>query len=238
MADDEMDTKNATVDREFAKRMKIACDNIPGMPFGKGRAAWIQREMNIRGVETSLNTVYRWYEGSMRPRPNKMKILAEVLKVDTAWLANGTVPELNFEEKKHFDASADASVNILMGFIQMAGWNCAFPEEDDPNKSAVHFYSIINGRQRRFYVCYGLKGEKTSYSFDVPPFHEKTIVIGLIDTKPLEVEMVRLPTVLINDAGESHNGLTRVTANVTPQGWNIGNRRIPALRDIREALVD
>jgi len=234
--DDDLDSEPG-YDPDFAKRMKIACDNL-GLPPGKGRPAWIKRELGNRGVKASLNSIYRWYEGLQRPRSRKILVLAEVLKVDRAWLALGTVPELDIQKKRHFDSSADASVNIVMGFVQLAGWQCAFPEEDDPNKSFAHFYSIIKGKQHRFHVCYGLENEDGSVTFAAPPSHEKCVVVGLIEKKPLQVELVQIPSSVIEAAGPARVGTIKVTTTKSGSTWLSGTQRLQVITSFSKSLVE
>lgn len=225
-------------DASFAKRMRIACDNISGMPAAKGRAAWIQRELNARGVKASLNTVHRWYSGTMRPRNQKLLVLAEVLKVDSAWLALGQIPELDLQEKKHFDSSAEASVNVVMGFVQMAGWECAFPDEDDPRRESVHFYSIIKGKQHRFHISFGLKSDDGTYTFAAPVAYQKCTIVGLIAKGPLEVELVRIPTSVLDAADSPRKGTIKIVAKKSGAAWIVGTQRLQVITDFSAPLVD
>ncbi|MCP8896647.1 hypothetical protein KYK29_17105 [Shinella daejeonensis] len=238
LTDEDIDlAREPDVDPAFARRMKIACDKIRDMPADKGRSTWIMQQMKMNGINVSLQTAYRWYHGRGRPRNQKLLMLAKVLGVDSAWLANGDIPELDFAEKKHFNAAADASVNVVMGFVQMAGWQCAFPEEDDPNRDAVHFYSIIKGKQHRFHVSYGLKEDDGSYVFSAPVAHEKCTVVGLIETKPLHVELLQIPSEAIEAAGSARTGSIRVEIVKSGSAWVSKSHKVQRIGNFSQSLI-
>ena len=69
-------------DKQFAKRLNEACDGHPHVPaYGQGRQEWIKKALAI-----SSEAARRYFNGSSRPRPDKMKKLARALEVDKAVL--------------------------------------------------------------------------------------------------------------------------------------------------------
>ena len=68
-------------DKQFAKRLNEACDGRPHVPaYGQGRQEWIKKALAI-----SSEAARRYFNGSSRPRPDKMKKLARALEVDEAF---------------------------------------------------------------------------------------------------------------------------------------------------------
>ena len=217
--------------------MEIACDNrnVPGLK--EGRITWIMNEMKIFGMEVTLQTAFRWYHGLARPRHKKLLTLAQILKVDDAWLSNGKLPEMDEVSKKHFNAAADGSVNITIGTFQLSGWNCAFPEEGDPNAHFVHFYSIIKGKQRRFHVALAFPMDSNECSFLVPVEHEKCDVIGVIRRKPTEIEFVLIPPEVTSALQDSSGGFVKVNAEMDRGAWKSSGIRMPVIKDFAKTLA-
>ncbi|MBW0146229.1 helix-turn-helix domain-containing protein [Marinobacter arenosus] len=71
--------------KDFAQRIKIACDNQPRLPANKeGQETWLSSRLGI-----SHEAVRRWFSGESMPRRRLMADLASLLKVDERWLASG-----------------------------------------------------------------------------------------------------------------------------------------------------
>ena len=126
--------KEPETDLMFAKRMKIALDNHPRAPeMNDGRLTWLLNELKLHGSEVTLQSVHRWYHGNAIPRSRKLAALAEVLAVDPVWLLSGNLPEVDGATASRLQIIGDGFVNALTGFIQMSGWQCAFPDTNDEN---------------------------------------------------------------------------------------------------------
>lgn len=79
----------------FAGRLRSAFSDHPSAPNGYGQLTWLRRELSNLGVTVSVETVRKWLSGATTPRRDKIAALAEVLRVDTAWLAMGAQPVAN-----------------------------------------------------------------------------------------------------------------------------------------------
>src|SRR6266851_10037483 len=75
----------------FGKRMAIACDNREECPaLHRGRLAWVVQGFKKLFDDTiSTESVRKWHSGEGRPRPRRMAMLAQLLRVDQAWLSIG-----------------------------------------------------------------------------------------------------------------------------------------------------
>lgn len=193
--------KEPEVDEALARRVQIACDNHPLIPeLHDGRLTWLKGEMEGAGMEVSLQTVQRWYHGVARPRPKKMTLLAKVLGVDESWLSSGKSVELDSAiDARKRRLVLEGSVNVVMGFVQLAGWQVALPEAKD--RQDAHFMSIIRGRQHLVHVARGSQAKDT-VRFHVPANPSDLVIIGLVETIGTSVSIFHFSAALVKKAGK------------------------------------
>jgi len=182
------------MDTTFGKRLNIACDGHPDVPpYGQGRQTWVKREM-----EVSNEAVRKWFKDEARPKPGKMKQLADLLGVDEAWLALGIQPEMTPVEKKKRNARVNGSVNIVAGFIQLNGGSIAFPPNDENKVEFVDLYAIIEGQQYAVHVSMAEPMADAQFKFYIPPEVEKIRTIGVVVISPVYVHLVNLKPSIVD----------------------------------------
>lgn len=197
--------------RDFAQRLERACDSNDYVPeYNKGRLTWISTELKRRfGIIASVETVRKWFEGVMKPKADKLSALAQLLEVDEVWLSMGVEPDLSPREMKARNATADGAVNVLTGFIQIAGGNPAFPSEGDvrARENHIDLYAIIKGAQYAFHVALA-RDEDDGYRFVVPSTYRDVFVVGAIPIQGPGMTFVELPADVIESLGVRRgNGL-------------------------------
>lgn len=235
---DEIDITESS-DPELAKRMEIAFNNHPRAPeMNMGRLSWLRNELKLHGLEVTMQTVHRWYHGNARPRLKKLKILSQALGVDPAWLAHGSVPELEAVRASNKPVVFEGVQNCVMGFIQMSGSQCAVPEMDDPNRGYVHFYAIIKGRQHKMHVLrpsYNEDGDE--FEFKLPTDHDKCVVLGAIDLGATCLSVVHLSKELI--AANIKKTPTGSTITVSKKGkaYSIGESPLAPIKAFDKPLI-
>jgi hypothetical protein len=186
-------------DAEFSRRLRQACDAASQAPAGHGRLTWIQRVLQKKFDESvSLETVRKWFAGEVKPRPEKLKKLAQLLEVDHAWLSLGVDPDLQPRDHQARNARVDGSINLVAGLIQMDGGSIAFPDEADKEalKNHIDLHAIIKGAKYDFHISPGeVDGRKVKFA--VPANCGAAIVLGLIK-RAFIVEIVEITPELIS----------------------------------------
>lgn len=131
-----------------------------------------------------------------------MTTLAQILKVDEAWLSVGKSPELSEKQQQARNASADGAVNVLAGFVQMNGGHPAFPHQDDARASTqkIDLYAIIRGAQYAFHVITAEK-TKDAWKFVVPVEAREAVVLGVLPVGDVQVEFLELDWEQIESLG-------------------------------------
>lgn len=194
--------------KAFAQRMAQACDgNNAVPPPNYGRLQWFVDQMQEKfQVETTPETIRKWFAGEALPRPKSMHMLAEILTVDEAWLSLGRAPELDGRQQKLRNAEADGVVNVVAGFIQMCGSNPAFPEAGDKRAQREHIdiYAIVRGAQYAFHVVLEKDGH-----FAIPVGAVETFVVGVVRTGDLSCDFVEIDADAIA-AGKRKGGFVEV----------------------------
>jgi len=74
---------------EFANRLAKSLSSHPQAPPAHGRNTWLRKELAILGLAVSLETIRKWLSGEALPRPTRMGVIAQALKVDATWLEVG-----------------------------------------------------------------------------------------------------------------------------------------------------
>lgn len=229
--------KEPVIDHEFARRMKIACDNNPRAPEKAGRLVWIRDEMAKKGMLVAHQTVHRWYHGATRPRNQKMSVLADVLRVDPAWLAMGRYDHdfsLNPERRA---VIMDGAINATVGFMEMAGINCAWPDEGDPAASYVHFYAIIKGKQHRFYVA------KVSDNYQdgiidlrLPLEFDKCSIIVFRRIATSTADLWFLPKEILANSAVQRGSYADIKVKIKGTVLDVGQSNLAAITDLARAF--
>lgn len=220
------------VDNAFAKRVKTACDNHPLIPgMREGRLVWIQTEFRREGMDLSLQTVQRWYHGVARPRPKKMTLLASILRVDDSWLASGRSIELDALDMNKRELNMEGMVNIAAGYVQLAGWQVALPEDGD--RKDAHFFSIIQGKKRAFHVARGVV-VKDQVKAHLPPSHEGLRVLVGVEVSPLNAAFFHVPSDLISKRGKPMGGFVEFSARLDGDALVSRSTRLPRITSMRE----
>jgi len=162
---------------DFALRFQQACDGNPDVPQPNyGRLGWFVTQMERFGVELTVETVRKWFAGESRPRPRNITYLAQILKVDEAWLSVGRIQEISDKQIRLRNSLAGGAVNVVAGLIQLSGGNPAFPAADDKRAQAekIDLYAIIKGAQYAFHVTVADDGV-----FSIPVEARETVIIGV-----------------------------------------------------------
>lgn len=196
-------------DRAFAQRLTQACDTSPKSPPAQyGRLTWIKNQLAELGADVSVETVRKWYMGEVKPRPDKVALLARALEVDEAWLSLGVDQNLTQRERKVRDATADGAVNLVAGFIQMDGGHPAFPDPDE--KGPIDIHAIIKGAKYDFHVTVA-DGDG---HFSVPSKRAGAIVLGLVRKSGLNVDLYEIDEETIEQNGHRHGGSIQIAPDL------------------------
>ncbi|HEY3815448.1 MAG TPA: hypothetical protein VGL66_19685 [Caulobacteraceae bacterium] len=216
-------------DRAFAQRLALASDgNSHVPPLNHGRLTWVKTQLDARFKESvSVETVRKWYAGEVKPRPEKVTLLAQLLEVDESWLSLGIDPELAPRDQKVRNAVAGGAVNVLAGFIQMNGGHPAFPDPGDKRAQDAHIdlYAIIRGAQYAFHVALAQETDD-GFRFTVPAQHEDTFQIGVVLLASLEIALIELTPDTIA-AGKRQGA----SIDVTVSRKDLVAKRIKTLRE-------
>lgn len=71
----------------FAGRLRQCVDQHPNAPEGRGRPAWLAKEVHVSG-----EMARKWLAGEALPTPARADGLAEFFRVRRAWLRDGEGP--------------------------------------------------------------------------------------------------------------------------------------------------
>ena len=83
----------------FAKRLDQAMNRHPDCPGAYGRYTWIVNRLQDHQIKVTIETVRKWVNAVSMPRRDKMAALAKILRVDETWLAMGTKPAVNENDR-------------------------------------------------------------------------------------------------------------------------------------------
>lgn len=189
-------------DKGFAKRLTIACDGHPHVPpYGQGRQSWIKKNVGV-----SHEAVSRWFSGTSRPRPGKMRELARVLEVDEAWLSLGITPEMGLSDARIRNTQAGGASNTFMGLVQLNGARVALPDDKDPRAAFVDFYAIFHGQQVPFHVALASEVSAGTYRLILPKEYEQCVPVGVVHSRPMQVQCLKLPCPLVDRHKQRRGG--------------------------------
>jgi hypothetical protein len=116
------------------------------------------------------------------PHHSRATLLAEILKVDEAWLIFGTDQTVTPAQRRLRNALNDGAVNFVAGLAQMDGAAVAFPDADDGYALAQHIdlQAIIRGASYAICVVVAEKDEDDRLIFSVPTDLRNTVPIGVV----------------------------------------------------------
>lgn len=198
---------------EFAQRMAQACDGNPDVPPPNyGRLGWFVVQIEKRFNETvTQETIRKWFAGESRPRHKMMAYLAQILKVDEAWLSIGRSAEISTKQHRALNATVDGAVNVVAGFVRMCGGHPAFPREDDARakEQKIDIYAIIKGAQYAFHIVTGQRGEQ-GWKVLIPVDVSDVFVIAVLPVTDLHCEFVELDWEGIEAEGTRKSGMFEV----------------------------
>jgi len=118
----------------FKDRLQESCNACIDIPdYGHGRQVYISKALHI-----SQEGVRKWFAGDCKPRTGAMKKLAELLKVDYAWLSLGS-SLLETEKFRAVAKQQDAGVYALTSYLLMAGYTVAFTEDPQDSSDITAF---------------------------------------------------------------------------------------------------
>lgn len=213
----------------FAKRLASACDgNSHCPPLNYGRLTWIKDQLAARFNEkVSAEGVRRWLAGEVKPRPDKVALLATLLEVDESWLSLGIDAELAPRDQKARNATASGAVNVLAGFVQMNGGHPAFPDPEDARaqEGLIDLYAIIRGAQYAFHVSLALE-TADAFRFTVPAKYDDAFQMGVVLITSLEVALIEITPEMI--ATGKRQG---ASIDVTVSRKDLVAKRIKTLRE-------
>lgn len=199
--------------REFAKRLKQACDRSPDVPpLGKGQQVWLAGRMGL-----SQEAVRRYFEGQSRPRPKLMTQLAKILNVDESWLALGKTGDLTDSDRKKYSRKADAAAYMLFGIFMGAGYTCAFAEDGE---EGVDFYAIRGGRQIAVSVTVGFQKTKNTYIAMVRENAMKRLNLCVINIEPGVNDVLVMDEEGVSQHGEAKTDVIHVIVKKERQGYH------------------
>ncbi|HDZ73522.1 MAG TPA: hypothetical protein ENH55_12285 [Aurantimonas coralicida] len=213
----------------------MACDNNDLCPpHNYGRLQWIADQLGSRyGVSLSKESVRRWASGEGSPRPDKGKLLAELLKVDESWLLLGVQPE---GDRKTVGATQNAAVNLLSGILLARDITVALPDEDDPLKDCVNLYAVIGGRQLRLHATFG-QPSAGGAKFLIPVQFENVTVIGVVPTgDDGTFNLYHLLPSAISKYGNKRGGYIEMSGEVSEYSVAVKDVKCPRIRSVKAML--
>lgn len=188
----------------FARRLDQAADSAGVPPLHSGRLVWTQKALEkVSGESVSLETVRKWFSAESEPRNEKMRMLAEIFKVDVAWLQLGQDTGISPRERKIRNATVDGIVNVVAGFIQMDGGHPAFPDEEDvaAQRNNVDIHAIIRGAKYDFHVSLA----DDEGVFRLPTMHSDVVVLGVI-RDGFSIKVYEITPEVIEQRGQRRGG--------------------------------
>jgi transcriptional regulator with XRE-family HTH domain len=223
-------------DKAFAKRLSAVCDASDQVPaYNFGRLTWVRDQMAAQFNEkVSVESIRKWFSGEVRPRPEKIRMLSQLLKVDEAWLTVGVTPELAPDEKKQRVTSTNGAVNILAGYLMISGWTVAFPSSPDlMEETGVDVYGIRRGKQYFFSVPLGVVNGK-EVRFEIVNQYEQCVLVGVIPVSPTQVHFVAINHDVVKAHGVKRGSHINLALALEGDGYRVGGDLVNQIRDFAE----
>jgi transcriptional regulator with XRE-family HTH domain len=174
--------------KEFAARLGLAIEAYPlAPPTPHGRLTWLQRQLEQQGTKVSINTVHKWVHGLSRPREDKVRAIAQFLKVDEVWLTLGQKPVEGQRPTPNKTTHAKGAVLYVAGLIEVTGGRVVFPGPDD--NTATSIWADLGEGNIGIVVVMPQSEENGTLSFVVPEPVGHDRVFAVVPSKDL------LPTI-------------------------------------------
>jgi transcriptional regulator with XRE-family HTH domain len=214
------------IEKALARRMEEACNVAKHVPaYNYGRLRWIKDELEKHGVSASKETIRKWFAGEARPRSEKLRVLARILRVDEAWLAFGTKPMMSADKEQK--ANADGSVNLVAGLFAMSGASYGWVTGNE----SVHFHAIVQGHSYPVFVAVGTPN-KAGFKFVLPVHYEGNVNIGVVKRGPLSYDLYRIPDDMISKSGLNKGGFVELSVEDKDSMLLAAGNRAPKIEDL------
>lgn len=220
-------------DKDFAARLAQACDadqKIPPAHFG--RQAFIAKKL-----EVSEESASKWFKGTARPRAIKMQQLAELLGVDTGWLAFGQKPAMSRKEMALASRKTEGVVHLALGMSMLSGASCARPSEADSRKSFVDYYMILENEQIAVHAALAREVSPGHYEVLVPAQFRDVNTVAFISLGAARTHMLNMDPDLIEKHKQPKAGAYAITLTAKPGGvYTTGRDEWPRMSNIGELI--
>jgi hypothetical protein len=223
---------------EFGKRLTIACDNNDLVPeYNRGRLTWIMRELERYDVQVTKESVRRWFAGMSAPRQDKMRALAELLKVTEAWLAVGDESSGTVSEVKKRKIFSEGAVNYIIGLMAMEGFPIAHADEDDPKFNDMDFYTIVNAKQVPIRASVA-DVQKNKVVMTTSNNYEKVTSISVLKISDMDYRIVMIPATVSSREGTRKGSYVEVKGLIEAEGIRFKDELVPFLKEFSSLSAD
>lgn len=221
-------------DKEFAKRLNEACNNNSHVPpYNFGRLTWIRKNMlEYQQEKISTETVRKWLSGESRPRPTKMKKLADLLQVEESWLSLGIKSNMDTKQRAARNVMASGAASILAGFIQIAEGSIAFPD----GESDEDFTAIIGHKKYEVHTSLAIAHDNDMYRFSTPVNHTSLTIVGAIPTSHTNIIFLKLSNETLKKYGVLRGGHLEIIVQKIGSNFKCGPDQIPKIADFTTGL--
>lgn len=205
--------------KEFAERLNKTADLNPNVPpLRSGRLKYVMDELAKHDIKVSMESVRKWFSGESRPHDSRIQTLAEIMKVDEAWLMFGTDPQSTPTQRRLRNALNDGAVNFVAGLAQMDGATVAFPPDDDRYAMAQHIdlHAIIRGASYAIHVIPATEREDGRMIFEVPTDLRNTVPIGVVRQDAFNFALYEITPIAIEMGQPGKTG--KVEVNLHEEG--------------------
>ncbi|MCB8839490.1 hypothetical protein [Aurantimonas sp. VKM B-3413] len=227
-------SKRPVISPDYAKRLIQACDDSDLCPpLNRGRLAWISEQLQKRyGASVSNEGVRRWLAGEGRPRADKNKMIAEILKVDPAWLMLGSSPET---AHKVVGATQNAAVNLLSGMLLAQGVTVATPDDKDPMRDSVNVYVVIGGLNVRIYATFGTVKGSSATVIAPNDFEHVNVILVMPTDDEFAFTLHFIPTSAIAKFGNKRGAHIEMKGDIG-EGLSIHGIECPKIKSLKAML--
>ena len=182
------------------------------------------------GQNLSAELVSNWLRGELLPRPDKMRALAKVLKVDEVWLSLGAIPELSPEQKAERSIHAGGAVNFVAGLVQLGGGTIAFVEPNSLEFAYADFHAIVRGKPYLIKVSFGVL-TNSQVKFAIPNEHARIKLIALVKERHDKFQLYEIPSQVVSQHGDKQGGYVDVVASGADGLLRIKKTVLPSITD-------
>ncbi len=214
----------------FAQRFKQACDDSPIIPeHGRGRQVSIAKRLGV-----TQEAVRKWFSDEAKPRPDKMRELAEYLEVEEPWLALGIKPELDRNEKRRALNKLEGAVQLVAGLILLEGGTCAWPKPNDQRAPYTDLYVIMRGSQWALHVSLAREVSDAHYEIKIPREYRDVKVVAVLQDTPGRYNFLDLPVELIEKHKQRRAGDFVIAVSKIENKYHTGATQWPRFKTFSE----